>query len=116
MPLATNTDRIRRTTRSRLARFLERRRESCRGRGPVSGRRVVPNKAENLHALRRELAYVGEGADPAPALRTATEQMWCLTLVTTTIVTWPSRHANVNFYGTQAGLFGLADAVRRFGP
>jgi hypothetical protein len=34
------------------------------------------NKGENLHALRRELAYVGEGAGPAPALRAVTEQMW----------------------------------------
>ncbi|MCX5522475.1 transposase [Streptomyces bobili] len=102
------------------------------------------NKGENLHALRRELAYVGEGAGPAPAPRAVTEQMWCLTLATTAIITWtteycglavtalrrpgrpvdddlpahiwPSRHANGNSYGTQAGLFGLAGAVGRFGP
>ncbi len=87
------------------------------------------NKGENLHSLRRELAYAGEGA-----LRRGheehTEQMWCLTLATNAIVTWtteyyaralvalrtsghtvddsllahvwPSHHENVNFYGTHA--------------
>ncbi|MFJ2235013.1 Tn3 family transposase [Streptomyces sp. NPDC087859] len=107
-------------------------RESCRRR---IARRL--NKGENLHALRREFAYVGEGADPAPALRAVTERMWCLTLATTAIVTWtteyyglavtalrragrpvdddllphiwPRRRANVTLYGTQAGLFGPAE-------
>jgi Tn3 transposase DDE domain len=87
------------------------------------------NKGENLHALRRSLAYAGEGA-----LRRhheqQTEQMWCLTLAANAIVTWtteyhglavaalrragryvddavlahiwPTHHESVNFYGTHS--------------
>ena len=49
------------------------------------------NKGENLHALRRCLAYAGEGA-----LRRhheqQTEQMWCRTLVTNAIVCWSTEY------------------------
>jgi TnpA family transposase len=41
------------------------------------------NKGENLHALRRELAYAGEGAVRRRYHEQQTEQMWCLTLATT---------------------------------
>jgi TnpA family transposase len=86
------------------------------------------NKGENLHALRRELAYAGEGALRRHYHEQQTEQMWCLTLATNAIVTWtteyyglaiaalrrtgravneevlahlwPSHHENVHFYGT----------------
>lgn len=86
------------------------------------------NKGENLHSLRRELAYAGEGAIRRRDNEGQTEQMWCLTLVTNAIVTWsteyygrataalarrghpvddsllahvwPSHHENVNFYGS----------------
>ncbi|WP_267596091.1 transposase [Carbonactinospora thermoautotrophica] len=86
------------------------------------------NKGENLHALRRSLAYAGEGALRRPHHEQQTEQMWCLTLATNAIVTWtteyhglavaalrragrfiddevlahiwPTHHENVHFYGT----------------
>ena len=88
------------------------------------------NKGENLHALRRSLAYAGEGALRRRHHEQQTEQMWCLTLATNAIVTWtteyhglavaalrrggrhiddevlahiwPSRHENVHFYGTHS--------------
>lgn len=60
-------------------------------------------KGENLHALRRCLAYAGEGA-----LRRhheqQTEQMWCRTLVTNAIVCW-----STEYHGLAAG------ALRRDG-
>ncbi|MCN0150779.1 Tn3 family transposase [Salinispora arenicola] len=61
------------------------------------------NKGENLHALRRCLAYAGEGA-----LRRhheqQTDQMWCRTLVTNAIVCW-----STEYHGLAAG------ALRRDG-
>jgi len=88
------------------------------------------NKGENLHALRRALAYAGEGALRRRHHEQQSEQMWCLTLATNAIVTWtteyhglavaalrragrhiddevlahiwPTHHENVHFYGTHA--------------
>jgi TnpA family transposase len=88
------------------------------------------NKGENLHSLRRDLAYANEGALRRRHHEEQTEQMWCLTLATNAIVTWtteyyglavtalrsagrhiedeilgqvwPSHHENVNFYGTHS--------------
>ncbi len=88
------------------------------------------NKGENLHALRRSLAYAGEGALRRRDHEQQTEQMWCLTLATNAIVTWtteyhglavaalrragrhiddavlahiwPTHHENVHFYGTHS--------------
>ena len=88
------------------------------------------NKGENLHALRRDLAYASEGAVGGRHHEQQTEQTWCLTLVTNAIVCWsteyhglavgelrqdgrqvddevlahiwPSHHENVNFYGTHS--------------
>jgi len=88
------------------------------------------NKGENLHSLRRTLAYAGEGAVRRRHHEQQTEQMWCLTVATNAIVTWtteyyglgvaalrrggrhvddevlahlwPSHHENVNFYGTHS--------------
>jgi TnpA family transposase len=88
------------------------------------------NKGENLHALRRSLAYAGEGALRRRHHEQQTEQMWCLTLATNAIVTWttgyhglavaalrragrpiddavlahiwPAHHESVNFYGTHS--------------
>ena len=40
------------------------------------------NKGENLHALKRSLAYAGEGALRRRHHEEQTEQMWCLTLAT----------------------------------
>ncbi|MDQ1247558.1 MAG: hypothetical protein QG597_1928 [Actinomycetota bacterium] len=86
------------------------------------------NKGENLHSLRRDLAYADEGALRRRHHEQQTEQMWCLTLATNAIVTWsteylglavtalrrdgrhidddilahiwPSHHENIHFYGT----------------
>lgn len=88
------------------------------------------NKGENLHALRRSLAYAGEGALRRPHHEQQTEQMWCLTLATNAIVCWsteyhglgvaalrrtgrnvddevlahiwPTHYENVHFYGTHS--------------
>jgi len=88
------------------------------------------NKGENLHSLRRSLAYAGEGALRRHHHEQQTEQMWCLTLATNAVVTWtteyhglavaalrrsgqhiddavlahiwPSHHENVHFYGTHS--------------
>ena len=88
------------------------------------------NKGENLHALRRSLAYADEGALRRRHHEQQTEQMWCLTLATNAVVMWtteyhglavaalrrggwhiddevlahiwPSRHENVHFYGTHS--------------
>ena len=88
------------------------------------------NKGENLHALKRSLAYAGEGALRRRHHEQQAEQMWCLTLATNAIVTWtteynglavtalrragrdvddavlahiwPTHHENVHFYGTHS--------------
>ena len=99
---------------------------------PTYRRRIARqlNKGENLHSLRRELAYAGEGAVRRRHHEQQSEQMWCLTVATNAIVTWtteyyglavtslrrtgrpvddeilahiwPSHHANVNFYGSHS--------------
>jgi TnpA family transposase len=86
------------------------------------------NKGENVHTLKRNLAYANEGALQRRHHEQQTEQMWCLTVVTNAIVCWateyhgravdilrgqgrqidsellahiwPTHHANVHFYGT----------------
>jgi TnpA family transposase len=88
------------------------------------------NEGESLHALRRALAYAGEGGVRRRHHEQQTEQMWCLTLATNAIVTWtteyhglavaalrrggrwiddevlahtwPTHHENVHFYGTHS--------------
>jgi TnpA family transposase len=88
------------------------------------------NKGENLHALKRSLAYANEGALRRRYHEQQTEQMWCLTIAANAVVTWtseynglavtalrragrdiddavlahiwPTHHENVHFYGTHA--------------
>jgi TnpA family transposase len=88
------------------------------------------NKGENLHALKRSLAYANEGALRRRHHEQQTEQMWCLTIAANAVVTWtseynglavtalrragrdiddavlahiwPTHHENVHFYGTHA--------------
>ncbi|GAA2150723.1 hypothetical protein GCM10010403_22580 [Glycomyces rutgersensis] len=85
------------------------------------------NKGENVHALRRNVFYAFDGTVRRAHLEQQTEQAWCLTLITNAIVTWtteyfglavarlrhrgafvddellahiwPTRHANINFFG-----------------
>ena len=87
-------------------------------------------RGENLHALRRNLAYAGEGAIRRRYHEQQSEQMWCLTVATNAIVCWsteyhglgvaalrrdgrgvddevlahiwPAHHENVHFYGTHS--------------
>lgn len=95
---------------------------------PTGGRIAQQlNKGENLHALRRSLAYAAEGALRRRHHEPQSEQMWCLTLATNAIVCWsteyglavgalrtggrqvddevlahiwPIHHENAHFYGT----------------
>jgi TnpA family transposase len=88
------------------------------------------NKGENLHALKRSLAYANEGALRRRHHEQQAEQMWCLTLTANAVVTWtseynglavtalrragrdiddavlahiwPTHHENVHFYGTHS--------------
>jgi TnpA family transposase len=88
------------------------------------------NKGENLHALKRSLAYANEGALRRRHHEDQAGQMWCLTLAANSLVTWtsgynslavtalrragrdiddavlahiwPTHHENVHFYGTHS--------------
>ena len=88
------------------------------------------NKGENLHSLRRTLAYAGEGAIRRRHHEQQSEQMWCLTVASNAIVCWtteyhglgvaalrrdgqhvdrevlahiwPTHHENVHFYSTHS--------------
>jgi hypothetical protein len=88
------------------------------------------NKGENVHSLKRMLAYAGEGAIRRRHHEEQAEQMWCLTLATNAVVTWtteynglavtalrrsgrdiddailahiwPTHHENIHFYGTHS--------------
>jgi TnpA family transposase len=62
------------------------------------------NKGESLHALKRDLLYAHEGTVRARHLEQQTEQAWCLTLVTNSVVTWTTEY------------YGLAvESMRRSG-
>jgi TnpA family transposase len=86
------------------------------------------NKGENIHTLRRNLAYAHQGKLRRRYHEQQSEQMWCLTVATNAIVCWmteylglavaalraagrsvddellvhiwPTHHENVHFYGT----------------
>ena len=47
------------------------------------------NKGENVHTLKRNIAYANEGALQRRHHEQQTEQMWCLTMVTNSIVSGP---------------------------
>jgi hypothetical protein len=46
------------------------------------------NKGESLHALRRDLHYAQQGTIVRPHLQDQTEQAWCLTLLTNSVICW----------------------------
>lgn len=50
------------------------------------------NKGENLHSLRRDLAYANEGALRQRHHEELAEQMWCLTIATNAVVTWTTEY------------------------
>ena len=85
------------------------------------------NKGENLHGLRRTIAYASGNGLNHRTHEQQTEQMWCLTIATNAVVTWitecfaraldtyrqtgrviddahlahiwPTRHTNISFHG-----------------
>ncbi|GAP61484.1 transposase for transposon Tn1546, partial [Arthrobacter sp. Hiyo1] len=62
------------------------------------------NKGESLHALKRDLLYAHEGVIRGRHLEQQTEQAWCLTLVTNSVVAWTTEY------------YGLAvESMRRSG-
>jgi TnpA family transposase len=50
------------------------------------------NKGESLHALRRDLHYAQQGTIVRPHLQDQTEQAWCLTLLTNSVVCWTTEY------------------------
>ncbi|MGW0564014.1 Tn3 family transposase [Streptomyces sp. NPDC003016] len=50
------------------------------------------DKGESLHSLRRSLLYAHEGAIRHRHLAAQTEQAWCLTLLTNSVVTSTTEH------------------------
>ncbi|MFI1045352.1 Tn3 family transposase [Streptomyces griseoruber] len=50
------------------------------------------NKGESLHSLRRSLFSAHEGAIRHRHLAAQTEQAWCLTLLTNSVVTWTTEY------------------------
>lgn len=87
------------------------------------------NKGENLHGLRRAIAYAAGSGLRSTDHVSHTQQMWCLTVLTNAVVAWtteyytraidhlqtlghdvdpghiahvwPTRHSNLNVYGIQ---------------
>ena len=50
------------------------------------------NKGESLHALRRDLHYAQQGTIGKPHLADQTEQAWCLTVLTNSVITWTTEY------------------------
>ena len=47
---------------------------------------------ESLHALRRDLHYAQQGTIVRPHLVDQTEQAWCLTLLTNSVICWTTEY------------------------
>jgi hypothetical protein len=71
------------------------------------------NKGENLHALRRDLFYASEGAQPRTANRAG---MGCLTIATNAIVTWISEYYGRAIAEMRAGGHLIQDEVLAHPP
>ena len=61
---------------------------------PAFGRKISRqlNKGESLHSLRRDLHYAQQGTITRPHLEQQTEQAWCLTLLTNSVVAWTTEY------------------------
>jgi hypothetical protein len=61
---------------------------------PVYRRKIARqlNKGESLHALRRDLHYAQQGTISKPHLADQTEQAWCLTVLTNSVITWTTEY------------------------
>lgn len=64
---------------------------------PAYRRKIArqPNKGESLHALRRDLHYAQQGTVTRPHLVGQSEQAWCLTVLTNTVVTWSTEYCSL---------------------
>ncbi|MGI5490344.1 Tn3 family transposase [Microtetraspora malaysiensis] len=54
------------------------------------------NKGESLHALRRDLHYAQQGAITKLALSDQTDQAWCLTVLTNSVMTWTTEYYSLS--------------------
>jgi len=61
---------------------------------PVYRRKISRqlNEGESLHALRRDLHYANQGTIGKVHLEQQTEQAWCLTVLTNSVVTWSTEY------------------------
>lgn len=61
---------------------------------PVYRRKVSRqlNKGESLHALRRDLHHAQQGTITKPHLEQQTQQAWCLTVLTNSVVAWTTEY------------------------
>jgi TnpA family transposase len=61
---------------------------------PVYRRKISRqlNKGESLHALRRDLHYAQQGTISRTQLVEQTEQAWCLTVLTNSVVAWTTEY------------------------
>ena len=69
------------------------------------------NKGENLHALKRSLAYANEGALRRRHHELQTEQMWCLTIAANAVVTWTSEYNGLAVTALRRAGRDIDDAV-----
>jgi TnpA family transposase len=69
------------------------------------------HKGENLHALKRSLAYAGAGALRRRHHEQQAEQMWCLTLATNAIVTWTTEYNGMAVTALRRAGRDIDDAV-----
>lgn len=69
------------------------------------------NKGENLHALKRSLAYANEGALGRRYHEQQTEQMWCLTIAANAVVTWTSEYNGLAVTALRRAGRDIDDAV-----
>ncbi|MEV4247710.1 Tn3 family transposase [Streptosporangium canum] len=67
---------------------------ACHLSYPVCRRKISRqlNKGEPLHALRRDLHYAQQGTIVRPHLQDQTEQAWCLTLLTDSVICWTTEY------------------------
>ena len=69
------------------------------------------NKGENLHALKRSLAYANEGALRRRYHEQQAEQMWCLTIATNAVVTWTTEYNGLAVTALRRTGLDIDDAV-----
>jgi hypothetical protein len=53
---------------------------------------LAAQQGESLHALRRDLHYAQQGTIVRRHLQDQTEQAWCLTLLTNSVISWTTEY------------------------